>query len=158
MSTRYRPDDSLSERNQKGELNGARRIIDALKKNNVHLGKGVITSRDTGMAAVKRDLKRTGLPKGVEHWQMPIVLGRDGDILCFISRLKPGTRVPEHAHEGIAVFRVVLDGELIYGRKTFRSGDFILIPGGVSYSVSAGPQGCTIFYSHFPWPFPWPPK
>jgi hypothetical protein len=158
MSTKYRPDDSLSERNQKGELNGTRRIIDALKKNNVHLGKGVITSRDTGMAAVRRDLKRTGLPPGVEHWQMPIVLGERGDILCFISRLKPNTIVPEHAHEGIAVFRVVIEGKLIYGRKTLHPGDHIFIPGGVKYAVKGGPEGCVIFYAHIPWPFPWPPK
>jgi anti-sigma factor ChrR (cupin superfamily) len=157
MSSKYRPDDSLSERDQKGELKGARRITDALKKNKVRLGKGVITSRDTGMAAVRRDLKRTGLPPGVEHWQMPIVLGQGGDILCFISRLKPGTKVPEHAHEGIAVFRVILGGELKYGRKTLKTGDFILIPGGVNYAVQAGPQGCSIFYAHIPWPFPWPP-
>jgi anti-sigma factor ChrR (cupin superfamily) len=157
LSAKYRPDDSLSQRDQKGELNGVRRIKDALKKNNVTLGKGVITSRDTGMAAVRRDLKRTGLPPGVEHWQMPVVIGQEGDILCFISRLKPGTKVPEHAHEGIAVFRVILDGELRYGRKTLKTGDFILIPGGVMYEVQAGPQGCTIFYAHIPWPFPWPP-
>lgn len=159
MSAKYRPDDSLSERNQKGELNGMRRIIDALEKNNVRLGKGVITSRDTGMAAVRRDLKRTGLPPGVEHWQMPIVLGQ-GDILCFISRLKPGTKVPEHAHEGIAVFRVILDGCLKYGRKTLKRGDWMLVPGGVDYSVEACSEGCVIFYGHipWPWPFPWPPK
>jgi anti-sigma factor ChrR (cupin superfamily) len=148
----------LSERNPKGELNGARRIIDALQKNKVRLGKGVITSRDTGMAGVRRDLKRTGLPPGVEHWQMPVVLGQGGDFLCFISRLKPGTKVPEHAHRGVGVFRVVLDGELKYGRKTLKRGDFMFVPGGVDYAVQAGSTGCVIFYGHFPWPIPWPPK
>lgn len=158
MSSEWRPDDSLSERDQKGELRGTRKIIDALQKNKVRLGKGVITSRDTGMAAVRRDLKRTGLPRGVEHWQIPIVLGHDGDILFFISRLKPNAKVPEHAHEGIAVFRVILDGELKIGRKTLKAGDWVLVTGGERYSAQAGPQGCSVFYAHIPWPFPWPPK
>ena len=158
MTAKYRPDDSLSERDQKGELKGARRIKDALQKNNVRLGKGVITSRDTGMAAVRRDLKRTGLLPGVEHWQMPIVLGERGEILCFISRLKPNARVPEHAHEGIGVFRVILDGCLKYGRKTLNRGDWMLVPGGVDYEVQACSEGCVVFYGHFPWPIPWPPK
>jgi hypothetical protein len=157
MSATYRPDDSLSERDQKGELNGVRKIKEALKKNNVHLGKGVLTSRDTGMAAVRRDLKRTGLPAGVEHWQMPIVLGERQDILCFISRLKSNAIVPEHGHEKVAVFRVVIEGKLIYGRKTLNPGDHMFVPGGVKYAVKGGPEGCVIFYAHIPWPFPWPP-
>jgi anti-sigma factor ChrR (cupin superfamily) len=157
MSSEWRPDDSLSERDQKGEVRGARRIKDALQKNKVRFGKGVITSRDTGMAAVRRDLKRSGLPRGVEHWQMPIVLGQGGDILCFISRLKPGTKVPEHAHKQ-AVFRVVIEGELKYGRKTLKAGDWMLVPGGQAYSVQTGAIACVIFYAHIPWPFPWPPK
>ncbi len=147
MSSEWRPDDSLSERDQKGEVRGARRIKNALTKNKVRLGKGVITSRDTGMAAVRRDLKRTGLPRGVEHWQMPIMLGQGGDIVCFTSRLKPGTKVPEHAHKQ-AVFRVVIEGELKTGRKTLKAGDWMLVPAGQIYSVQAGPTGCKIFYAH----------
>jgi anti-sigma factor ChrR (cupin superfamily) len=147
VNSEWRPDDSLSERDQKGEVRGARRIKDALTKNKVRLGKGVITSRDTGMAAVRRDLKRNGLPRGVEHWQMPIMLGQGGDIVCFMSRLKPGTKVPEHAHKQ-AVFRVVIEGELKTGRKTLKPGDWMLVPAGQIYSVQAGPNGCKIFYAH----------
>jgi hypothetical protein len=156
VSSTWRPDDSLSERDQKGVLKGAQRVNDALRKNNVRLGSGVITSRDTGMAAVRRDLKREGLPRGVEHWQMPIVLGQGGDILCFISRLKPGTKVPEHAHKQ-AVFRVIIDGSLKYGRRTLKAGDWMLVPSGEKYAIQAGSTGCTIFYAHIPWPWPWPP-
>jgi quercetin dioxygenase-like cupin family protein len=148
MTSEWRPDDSLSERDKKGELRGARRIKAALTKNKVRLGKGVITSRDTGMAAVRRDLKRTGLPPGVSQSQIPIVLGHGGDFVCFISILKPGTIVPEHAHKQ-AVFRVVISGELIFGRKTLKAGDWMFVPPGVAYSIEAGPKApLHIFYGH----------
>lgn len=145
MSSNWRPDDSLSERDKKGELRGAGRIKGALNKNKIRLGGGVITSRDTGMAAVRRDLKRTGMPRGVESWQIPVVLG--GDVLCFISCLKPRTIVPEHAHHQ-AVFRVVISGELRYGRKTLKPGDWMFVPGGETYSIQAGLDGCCVFYAH----------
>jgi mannose-6-phosphate isomerase-like protein (cupin superfamily) len=146
MSSNWRPDDSLSERDTKGQLMGARRIKAALRKNKVSLGKGVITSRDPGMAAVRRDLKRSGMPKGVQTYQMPIVVGRD--LLCFISSLDPGTIVPEHAHSH-AVLRVVIEGELIFGRKTLKPGDWMFVPARTTYSIRAGrKKKLLIFYGH----------
>jgi mannose-6-phosphate isomerase-like protein (cupin superfamily) len=146
MSSNWRPDDSLSERDTKGQLMGARRIKAALRKNKVSLGKGVITSRDTGMAAVRRDLKRSGMPRGVQTYQMPIVVGRD--LLCFISSLDPGTVVPEHAHTH-AVLRVVIEGELIFGRKILKAGDWMFVPARTRYSIRAGrKKKLIVFYGH----------
>jgi quercetin dioxygenase-like cupin family protein len=88
---------------------------------------------------------------------MPIVVGQGGDILFFVSRVKPGAKVPEHAHKQ-AIFRVVIDGSLKYGSKTLKAADWMLVPAGQVYSIQAGPEGCTIFYAHIPWPWPWPPK
>jgi hypothetical protein len=145
MSANWRPDDSLSERDKKGELIGERRIRAALKKNNVRFGKGVITSRDPGMAGVRRDLKRTGMPRGVEQWQIPIVLR--GDVLCFVGSMKPNTIVPEHSHTH-PVFRLVIDGELKFGRKILKAGDWMYVPAGVAYSIQAGRKGCWPLYAH----------
>jgi quercetin dioxygenase-like cupin family protein len=145
----------LSERDSKGQVRGVLRISDALRKNKVSLGKGVITSRDRGMAAVRRDLKRTGMPRGVEQWLMPVVVA-DGNFLFFISRLKPGTKVPRHSHDDIDVLRVVIKGELKVGRVTLKPGDFMLALRGVEYATQAGPQGCTICYGHISPPAPGP--
>lgn len=146
MSSEWRPDDSLSERDKKGELLGARRVKAALRKNKVSFGKGVITSRDRGMAAVMRDLKRSGMPKGVETTQIPIVFGHY--LLAFISTLDPGTIVPEHEH-AVGVFRVVIEGELIFGRKTLLPGDWMFVPAGTRYSIRSGKKKkLKIFYGH----------
>jgi quercetin dioxygenase-like cupin family protein len=136
----------LSERDKKGELLGARRVKAALRKNAVNLGRGVVTSRDRGMAAVVRDLKRTGMPKGVQTWQIPIVFGHY--LLAFISTLDPGTIVPEHEHT-VGVFRVVIEGELIFGRKTLKPGDWMFVPARTRYSIRAGKKKkLKIFYGH----------
>jgi quercetin dioxygenase-like cupin family protein len=148
VSTEWRPDDSLSGRNKKGELIGGLRVKAALRKNKVSLGKGVITSRDRGMAAVLRDLKRTGMPKGVSTTQLPIVFGHY--LLAFISTLDPGTIVPEHEHT-VGVFRVVIEGELIFGRKTLVAGDWMYVPAGTRYSIRAGKKKkkkLIVFYGH----------
>jgi mannose-6-phosphate isomerase-like protein (cupin superfamily) len=144
MSSNWRPDDSLSQRNKKGQLTGALRISAALRKNKVRLGEGVSTSRDTGMAAVRRDLKRTGMPRGVESWQIPVVLG---DILWFINCFDPWTIVPMHAHTQDS-FRIVISGELKFGRKTLKPGDWMFVPAGQAYSVQAGSAKCCILYGH----------
>jgi quercetin dioxygenase-like cupin family protein len=136
----------LSERDKKGELLGARRVKAALRKNAVNLGRGVVTSRDRGMAAVVRDLKRTGMPKGVQTWQIPVVFGHY--LLAFISTLDPGTIVPEHEHT-VGVFRVVIEGELIFGRKTLKPGDWMFVPARTRYSIRAGKKKkLKIFYGH----------
>jgi hypothetical protein len=148
----------LSERDAKGQVRGVQRINDALRKNKVSFGKGVITSRDKGMAAVRRDLKRTGMPRGVEQWQEPIVVV-DGDVLFFESRLKPNTKVPRHSHDDVDVLRVVIKGDLTVGRVHLKQGDYMLARRGVEYGTQAGPQGCTVFYAHLkgPGPRPMPP-
>ena len=148
MSSNWRPDDSLSELDKKGELIGARRVKAAVRRNKVSLGKGVITSRDAGVAAVTRDLKRTGMPKGVQTWQIPVVFGHY--LLAFISVLDPGTIVPEHEHT-VGVFRVVIEGELIFGRKTLKPGDWMYVPAGTRYSIQAGKKKgkkLKLFYGH----------
>ena len=157
MSPEWSPDDSLSARDSKGQVNGVKRINDALRKNKVSPAKGIVTSRDRGMAAARRDLKRTGMPKGVEQWQEPIVVA-DGEFLFFTSRLKPNTKVPRHSHDDIDVIRVVIKGTLKVGRVTLKAGDTMVALRGNKYATQAGPGGCVIWYGHLtPRPGPVPP-
>jgi quercetin dioxygenase-like cupin family protein len=147
MSSVWRPDDSLMKADSKGRVQGARRVVDALHKNGVRYGKGVITSRDKGVAAAQRDLKREGLPKGVDSWQIPVVFRPGGDVLTFMTRMKAGASVPTHSHDH-AVVRVVLKGSLKYGRVTLKVGDWMFVPPGQEYAVTAGVDGCIILYGH----------
>ena len=70
----WRPDDSLLDRNAKGELKGARKVNEVLRKGGIRRANRVTTSRDPGMTAAKNALKRTGMPAGVEQWQLPVAL------------------------------------------------------------------------------------
>ena len=156
MSSGWRPDDSLHERDDKDEVRGVRRVKDALRKHGVDFGNRVITSRDRGMDEVQKDLKRTGMPPGVEQWQIPIVVGANEDILSFTGQMEAGADVPEHAHNQ-AIFRIVIQGSLEYNGMTLKAGDWMLVPAGQRYELKAGPDGCTTMYHHLPGPWPWWP-
>ena len=142
----WSPDDSLLDRGAKGEVKGARMVRDVLRQRGIRSANQITTSRDAGVAAAQRDLKRTGMPAGVEQWQVPIVTPLD-NVLVFISRMKPGAAVPAHVHR-VWVFRVVISGTLKFGRKTLRPGDWMLVPPGKEYSIQAGSGGCTVAYAH----------
>jgi len=143
----WSPDDSLLDPNAKGGgVKGARRASDVLRKRGIRAANHITTSRDTGMAAARNDLKRTGMPAGVEQWQLPVSLPLE-NVLVFISRMKPGAVVPVHAHR-VWVFRVIIAGSLKYGNKTLKPGDWMLVPPGEEYSIKAGSDGCTVFYAH----------
>jgi mannose-6-phosphate isomerase-like protein (cupin superfamily) len=144
MSIEWRPDDSLSARNKKGQTKGALRASAALRKHKIRLGKGIITSRDRGMAAATHDLKRTGMPPGVESWQLPILFfGLHWYWTCFDAF----TVVPVHSHDHDSL-RVVVSGELKFGRKTLKPGDWMFVPAGQTYSVRTGSLKVCILYPH----------
>jgi len=150
VSSEWRPDDSLLERGQKGEVKGVRRVIDALKNRGVRYGNRVITSRDKGMADVQRDLKRGPMPAGIQQWQIPIAIGPAEDILFFAGVHKPGAKVPEHTHKD-AVLHIVVKGSMKHRGRVLKAGDWILVPPGQSYSLVTGPDGCWTCYVHFGW-------
>lgn len=138
----------MLQRDQNGVLDGVRRVQDALRKNDVRFANRVITSQDKGMQATQRDLKRTGSPAGVEQWIMPIVFGpKDKEILCFVSVMEPGAKVPAHSH-GQGHFRIVIEGSVKYGGVELNPGDWMSVPEGALYALEAGPKGCRILYWH----------
>lgn len=155
MSAAWRPDDSLLDINPKGESKGGRRVRAALRKHGVRVGRRIVTSRDTGMSAARNELKRTGMPKGFEQWQLPIPHPLE-NLVVMIGRMKPNARVERHSHK-VWVFRYIIQGSLKIDGKTLRAGDWMLIPPGVPYELQAGPQGCTPLYAHCLPPPPPPP-
>jgi quercetin dioxygenase-like cupin family protein len=148
LSPVWQPDDSLLVRG-KGGSKGAQRIKAALEKHKVSSASRVITSRDARMNDVKRTLKRprASMPPDVEQWQLPVTLGPRHAVLIFTGRMKPGTKIPAHAHKN-DLFRVVISGSLKYRGKTLRVGDWMFVPAGQSYSLQAGPKGVVTFYHH----------
>ena len=147
MSPEWHPDDSLLERDEKGEVAGARRVKDALQKHGVSFENRVVTSRDPGMDALRRDLARPAQPEGVERSQLPVTLGSREDVVCFETRMQPGAKVPEHRH-GHSVFRFVISGSLKYRDSVLGPGDWMVVPPEQPYAIEAGPDGCVVFYAH----------
>jgi anti-sigma factor ChrR (cupin superfamily) len=146
VSTNWRPDDSLLERNAKGQFKGAQRVREALRQNKVQAANRITTSRDPGMAAARRTLKRTAMPTGVEQWQLPVPQPLD-NLMITITRMRPGVTVPTHSHK-VWVFRFIIQGSLKYGNKTLRAMDWMLVPPNQPYSITAGPEVCIILYGH----------
>jgi mannose-6-phosphate isomerase-like protein (cupin superfamily) len=144
VSTEWRPDDSLSQRNKKGQTKGALRASAARKKHKIRIGKGIITSRDPGMAAATHDLKRTGMPPGVESWQLPILFF---GLHWYWTRFDPLTVVPMHSHDQDSL-RFVISGELKFGRKTLKPGDWMFVPAGQAYSVRTLSHEVCMLYPH----------
>lgn len=145
MTAQWRPDDSLLERDATGETRGARRVRDALKKNGLKYENRVITSRDKGMAGVRRDLKRATTLRGVQQWQMPVLL--PGQV-WLEARHRPGAKIPEHSHKGW-VMHIVISGAMKYRNQTLKVGDWILVPPGQLYSLEAATNpGCVTYYIH----------
>ncbi len=149
MSSVWRPDDSLLQRDERGELNGMRRVKDALRKHGVRLSSRVVTSQDEGMQEALQELRRTTAPAGVEQWQLPVVFcpEGEGEVLMFVSRLEAGARVPTHSHDH-AHARFILDGSVRYGDLELKRGDWMAVPAGVEYQLEAGPTGTLMCYPH----------
>lgn len=151
VSSNWRPDDSLLEK-EGGELKGARRVKDALKKHGVETKGRIFTSRDRGMDSLRAELKRAHMPEGFEQTQLPVALGPGEDILVFETTIEPGAKLPEHAHTGAAIFRMVLKGSVRFGDKELSTGDWMVVPPGASYALAAGDTQCVIFHWYIPWP------
>jgi ChrR Cupin-like domain len=136
-----------------GRTRGAQWIIETLNKHKVRYGNEVITSRDKRVIAVQKDLKRTGMPPGVEQWLIPMVFHPAGEVLSFTGRMRKNAKVPPHSHK-FGVARIIIKGSLKYGRVTLKVGDWMFVPAGVDYAVTAGPDGCSTLYHHAPC-LPW---
>jgi mannose-6-phosphate isomerase-like protein (cupin superfamily) len=130
VSTKWTPDDSIIE----GET-GKKRIREALERLGFKTDEDrVITSRDPGMDEVRFHLRREKMPPGYEQWQLPVKLS--GETFFFLTLAQPGAVVPTHRHER-DLFRIVVWGSVIYNGIELKQGDWMFVPKGVPYSLSA---------------------
>lgn len=130
MSKRWSPDDSVIE----GEA-GKKRIREALEAYGIKIEEDrIITSRDPGMDEVRFHMRREGLPPGYEQWQLPVKL--TGETFFFLTVGQPGAVVPRHAHKR-DLFRIVIWGSLITNGIELKQGDWMFVPAGAEYSLSA---------------------
>ncbi|HEY8684084.1 MAG TPA: cupin domain-containing protein [Chloroflexota bacterium] len=113
---------------------GKERIERALKNHGIVIKDKVITSRDKGMDDVLYELRRKGMPEGIESWQLPIILERS--TFGFLTVAQPGAIVPTHKHSR-NLFRVVLSGAIVTDGKELKTGDWMYVPAGVPYSYHA---------------------
>lgn len=145
MSQQWKPNDTfLKNKRQIGQ----NAVDTVLKTHKQSLTGGILTSRDARMDHARHDLRRQNMPPGWETWQIPAYLV-DKPTFFFLSACAPGAVLPTHSHT-VNQFRIVLSGGLIHNGVELRSGDWMYIPKGEEYSLSASlnPGGCTVFYCY----------
>lgn len=138
MKNKYTPDDRIIE----GE-EGRQRVAAALER----LGEGVITSLDPSVNDILFDQYRSGMPPGIDQWQLPVKI--DGPSLYFLTVVQPGAIVPTHSHKR-ALFRVIVSGSIILGDgRVLKAGDWMYVPAGTEYSFRGGLNpGAIIFHCY----------
>lgn len=144
MSPSWRPDDSFLNL-EGGRLKGVTRVKDALKRHGVRSSRRIVTSRDAGQDAVHKDLVRAKMPKGFQQWQLPVALGPDQNILAFMTHGAPDAVLPSHSHD-VDLFRIVVSGSVRYKDQELTAGDWMVVPSGSTYELTAGPVGVLIFH------------
>jgi len=153
MNSNFRPDDSLFEVDDTGQMHGVTLVWAAQDKHGVRIGDGVITSRDPGMQEAKEELKREARLPGVEQWLIPIVICPTAEqVLVIHSQLGPNAKVPRHSHR-LGHYRFVMQGSVstesaAAGKVVLEQGDWMIVPENVEYWLEAGPEGCIMLYPH----------
>jgi hypothetical protein len=138
---------------QQGEFDPDEKILtgkeidERLEEHGLSL-KEIITSRSPGMDEVRYGMRRRKQPDGWLSWQLPAYL-KSKTSTFFLSAGAPGAILPGHAHE-FGQFRIVLSGGVIFNGVELRSGDWMYIPAGKPYSLTASlnPGGATTHYMY----------
>ena len=140
MGSEWKPDDRFLENKRSG---GRERVDAALKRPD-----RIVTSRDEGMDDIRFRLRRENMPPGWDTWQLPVYLMSEATFF-FLTSSAPGAILPSHGHK-VPQFRMVLSGGLLYNGIELRSRDWMYIPPGEEYSLSASlnPGGCVHMYAY----------
>lgn len=77
-----------------------------------------------------------GMPAGIKQFQIPL-LGQDNS-LFFITFIEPYAAFPIHVHSNSSVFRLVMNGNIVFNGASFEQGEWMFIPAKVPYSLEAG--------------------
>ena len=108
----------------------------------------IVTSRSRRMDEVRYAMRRRNQPDGWLSWQLPAYL-KSQTSTFFLSTGAPGAVLPGHAHE-FGQLRIVLSGGVVFNGVELRSGDWIWIPAGKEYSLTASlnPGGGSTTYAY----------
>lgn len=68
-----------------------------------------------------------------------------GGVMTMLGRLPPGFVEPEHVHENIDHWCVIVEGEMHVAGEVLRAGDYLFAPRGVPHGPLRYPVGCTVF-------------
>ena len=138
----WQPDDTFHDIVD-GEYKGVRRVKAVWEKYRNNLTGRIFHSREPLIKEMVEELQRDTLPTGFKQWQLPIVLGLNGDpVLGFITVGEPNAKIPRHRHEKDSLFRIVISGSVFFGDVELTAGDWMFVPKGKAYSLTAGPLGC----------------
>ncbi len=130
----WSPDDSFLDKDNNGEIKGVAAVKHALQKYG-RLPNGIYTSKDKDVDNARKDLAHGSAP-GFKQFQLPVILGPNQDVLAFMTIADPGAVVPSHSH-GVDVFRVIVSGSATYNGTKLGAGDWMVVPAGESYSLTA---------------------
>lgn len=83
---------------------------------------------------------------GVEHKE----LWRSGEMTVGLVRMAPGAMEPGHVHHTADHHVYVLSGSALVAGQPVSSGGVVHVPAGAAHSTTAGPDGCTLFYTYAP--------
>jgi hypothetical protein len=108
----------------------------------------IVHSRSPRMDEVRYAMRRRNQPDGWQSWQLPAYL-LSKTTTFFLSVGAPGAILPGHAHE-FGQFRIVLSGGVVFDGVELKSGDWIWIPAGKEYSLTASlnPGGGSTTYAY----------
>ena len=143
----WKPDDSFVDK-VNGEIKGVKRVKDALTKHGKKLGK-IYTSKDADMETIREELANDKAAPGFLQFQLPVALGPNQDVIAFMTIAEPGAVVPSHAHK-VDSFRIIISGSAFYNGVELKAGDWMVVPAGESYSLTAANNPGYISY-HLYW-------
>jgi quercetin dioxygenase-like cupin family protein len=78
------------------------------------------------------------------------LLWRSGAAYAGLMTLDPGARLPAHSHHVMAHHVWVVRGEAHVLHQRLGAGSYWYIPPGIDHGLSAGTDGCSLFYLYAP--------
>jgi len=70
-----------------------------------------------------------------------------GGVITVLGRIPAGFIEPEHVHDDVDHWCVILEGEMHLAGEILRPGDYFYAPRGVPHGPLRYPVGCTVFTS-----------